>query len=131
MDVVTCYRASKLAGVSKQLIGNMKKANADNKGKYPFFAFDRDSGSFGVDTEHPSWKEYIQKRRSMGLLDPPPGNGQLKATPNRSNSNTIGQDEAFRKLATAYLQAVDDIFGPDASTMAEFKATVRRYFTGG
>ena len=130
MEVVTCYRASKLAGVSKQLIGNMKKANADNKGRYPFFAFDRESGNFGVDTDDPVWKEYIQKRRSMGLLDPPPGNGQLKSTAQPSNSNTLGQDEAFRKLATSYLRAVDDIFEPDAITMTMFKAAVRRYFTG-
>ena len=59
MRVVSCYKASQLAQVTKQLIGNQKKVNANSKSKYPYFAFDRNSGEFGIDIESRSWKDYI------------------------------------------------------------------------
>ena len=63
MKVVTCYRASQIARVSKQLIGNHKKVNSHDKSKYSYFAFDRDTGKFGVDIESETWLEYMERRR--------------------------------------------------------------------
>ena len=64
MKVVSCYRAAKIAQVSKQLIIKRKKINADNKSKYIYFCYDPINGNFGIDIESKTWLEYMQKRRN-------------------------------------------------------------------
>lgn len=69
MNVVTCYRAAKIANVKKQTISEMKQKNALGTGKYDFFCYHPKTGEFGVDVDSPAWSGYIDRRRSRNLLD--------------------------------------------------------------
>ena len=70
MKVISCYKAAQIAQVSKQLLTKYKKVNADDKTKYPYFSYDKDTGEFGVDIKSKSWLEYMEKRRNSIGYDP-------------------------------------------------------------
>jgi hypothetical protein len=58
MTVINYAAAAKKAGVTKQRINYMRKANADGKKRYPFFVFDPKTGKPGIDIDSKSWGEY-------------------------------------------------------------------------
>ena len=112
MNVVSCYRAAKIAGVSKQRISSMKKANADSKGKYPFFAFDSKEGYFGVDIDHREWQSFIDRRKSTGLLQSPGANGQSENTLSQSTESRADQLTIMQDLLIAVDGAISEILKP-------------------
>lgn len=65
MNVVSCYRAAKIAQVSKQCIAKQKAVNLSNKSKYRYFSYDKDSGEFGIDIDSKYWSTYMEKRRNQ------------------------------------------------------------------
>ena len=128
MNVVTCYRASKIAGVSKQRISSMKKANADSKGKYPFFAFDSREGYFGVDIDHRDWQSFIDRRKSTGLLQSTGSNGQSENTISQSISPTEDITSTMQNLLSAVDGAIQDVLSPSENKLQKVKSEiVRRY----
>ena len=69
MKVISCYKAAQLAQISKQAMSRQKLDNEKNRGKFPYFCYDRDTGEFGVDIESKPWKEYMRTRRSSDQYD--------------------------------------------------------------
>lgn len=83
MNIVSCYRASQIAQVSKQAISEKRQVKIDGKYKYKYFGHDKNSGDFGVDLDHIDWKRYMDKRRSSRGFD--------KSLENMQSNNTKGQ----------------------------------------
>lgn len=128
MNVVSCYQAAKVAGVSRQRIGAMKKANADDKGKYPFFAFDKDDGHFGVDLDHQSWLEFVDRRASIGLLEPEPDNRQSNKAKQPPTKPELDISTIMQNLLSAVDGAISEVLKPSKKKMDAVKAEiVRRY----
>lgn len=98
MNVVTCYKAAQLAGVSRQYIKSLKDVNAKDKTKYRYFGYDKDSGKFGVDIDHPEWKNYISKKEST--------NNNKKSDINNTESKPIYYNNSDYVHKTNLINAV-------------------------
>jgi len=63
MNVISNSEAAKLAGVSRQAINDLKRVNACNKKKYPFFVFNPETGKPGVNIDHKEWYNYLNRNQ--------------------------------------------------------------------
>lgn len=128
MKVVTCYQAAKLAQVSKQLISSNKTANALCKGKYPYFKFDPGSGKFGVDIHDPSWKEWIEKRQSMGLMKTDEEIKSLTNTKSQLNQATLDKYEVPKTLIKAIVDAIKETIDIDKKELSKLLNLIDKKF---
>jgi len=105
MKVVSCYEAARVAEVSKQNLSKQKKVNANDKSKYTYFAFDKDSGKFGIDIESKAWLTYMQKRQST--IDHKASMKKTQEQPTQSTlidhkeGKSVNQDKRFKNLLRA------------------------------
>ncbi len=117
MNVISCYRAAQIAQVSKQLFTKYKKVNADDKSKYPYFSFDKDTGEFGVDIDSKSWIEYMEKRRNSNGYDTEKEKVLSKNTgvelTKVDYQNTADNTALFMKLISAVEQSIIEVLKPD------------------
>ncbi len=134
MKVVSCYRASKLAQVSKQLIIKRKNINADNKEKYPYFCYDPVTGKFGIDIESALWIEYMQKRRNTAgysvekerLLTNETDDKRVKVDQGNSVDNTA----LFIKLINVVEESIKEVLKPSQKKMDMVKKRIVEKYRG-
>jgi hypothetical protein len=112
MNVISCYKAAQLAQISKQAMSRQKLSNEKNKGKYPYFGYDKDSGDFGVDIEHESWIEYMETRRSTTEFDLNREKALLKNMRLVSIDRESSNSAAFDALIESCVFAVKELFSP-------------------
>ncbi len=98
MNVVSCYKAAQIAQVTKQNISLKKKVNADNKSKYKYFCYDKETGEFGVDIDHLEWKKYIKSRQSSNKI--------VKNSPNSTDSQATVNEEEETVIKKHFAQSV-------------------------
>ena len=120
MKVVTCYRASRIAQVSKQLIGNHKKVNSRDKSKYSYFAYDKDTGKFGVDIESDAWLEYMERRRLSLGYDPNKKNQPSTLTNIKSTVDQRENSDYMDDLIRIVKKTLNQIYDADADEQDMF-----------
>ena len=126
MKVVTCYKASKIAGVSKQAIHSLKNANALQKGKYPFFCYDPIKGNFGVDVENREWKNYLDRNKhhpARKNKQDKQTNGQLNCA---NSPNTVDKEA----LIDAVVKSINKVFKPPVSKLRELLKMIEDIYEG-
>ncbi len=127
MKVITCYKAAKIAGVSKQAIQSLKNANTLQKGKYPFFCHSPENGKFGVDIENKHWINYLDRNR-----DNPKKKKLLKKLPeSKDNQPENGQLFNQNRLINAVVKAIDETFNIDNSKRNELLRLIDAYYEEG
>ena len=128
MKVVSCYRASVIAQVSKQLISSHKKANQADKGRYPYFVCDKDTGKIGVDVESDTWLLYMQSRqlaieyKSSGRKD------TVKLTDKKSTNSENVNHVYFKNLLNVAIMALDDVFKPTEKKRSDFLKKLAEHY---
>ena len=128
MKIVSCYRASAIAQVSKQLVSSHKKANQADKGRYPYFAYDKDTGKFGVDIESDAWKLYMQSRQ---LLIEHKGSGKkdtVKLTDDKPTESQRDNSVYFNNLLQVSIMALDEVFEPSKKKRTDFLKKLREHY---
>lgn len=125
MNIVSCYRASQIAQVSKQAISEKRQVKIDGKYKYKYFGHDKNSGDFGVDLDHVDWKRYMDKRRSSRGFDKSLDNMQSK--PSKSQASQGDQQETVIKkhFAQALVNALRKQYKKTDSEIRNFLLIVQ------
>jgi hypothetical protein len=124
MDVVSYADASRIAGVSRQRITNMKAANDSGKKTYRFFSFDPKTGAPGVDIENRDWKMYVSKDNARRV--------NKKRLPKRTETQSTepieGITSTMQNLLSAVDGAIQDVLNPGEKKLQKVKSEiVRRY----
>lgn len=130
MNVVSCYRAAQIAQVTKQNISLKKQINVDDKSKYRYFAFDKNTGDFGVDLDHKEWKAYMIKRRSSRSYD--------KSLENVSSNNTnsklsqVNNPDLVNKtaFAKAVVGAIKEQYGSNGAELKKLLTNISKRYEG-
>ena len=112
MKLVSCYRASAIAQVSKQLISSHKKANQADKGKYPYFVVDKDTGKCSVDVESEAWSLYMQSRQLIIEYKMSGKKDTVKLTEDKATEDENVNRVYFKNLLNVAMMALDDVFKP-------------------
>lgn len=126
MNVVTCYAAAKIAKVSKQIMSTRKNVNADNKNKYKYFAFDKNSGDFGVDLDHNDWKRYMTKRRSTEAFK----NDQLRDTKSQSTDYEPDNTTFKNNLMQAVVDSLREGLGLKGKELKRITGLIESKYEG-
>ncbi len=61
MGIITQAEAAKLVGVSRQTIN---QASKNEKWKYPFFVYNKNTSALGVDTDSRHWSAWLANREN-------------------------------------------------------------------
>ena len=128
MKVVSCYRASVIAQVSKQLISSSKKANQADKGKYPYFAHDKNMGKFGVDIESKAWLFYMQSRQLIIEHKMSGKKDTVKLTDKKSTESENVNRVYFKNLLNVAIMALDDVFKPTKKKRTDFLKKLAEHY---
>lgn len=103
MKVVSCYKAAQMAGVSRQVVHQMKKINSEIKGRYDFFRHDPINGKLGVDVDSQNWQFYIDSRQAKkkATVDNTVGHST-----NHEQSESVNTDAMVKAIQEAFVEIV-------------------------
>ena len=126
MKVINYNQAAKLAGVSRQCIQNMKKANHDKKKSYPFFLFDPKTGKHGIDIEDIAWKKYVDKDNSKRV------NKKIHVKNTESKVNPVEQQVDVDKdnLLKAVVLAVKELYNISGKELNKLLVLIGKKYEG-
>ncbi len=127
MNVVTCYKASQVAGVSKQAIQSLKNANTLQKGKYTFFCYDSETGKFGVDLDNKHWLNYLDRNKD----NPKKKKRLIKIHKSKDKSPENSQSFNQNKLIDSVVKAIKDSFEIDEKELTELLELIEKYYEEG
>ncbi len=128
MKVVSCYRASKIAQVSKQLISGHKKLNQADKSKYPYFVYDKNTEKFGVDVESEAWLLYMQSRQLVIEYKTSGKKDTVKLTGKKPTEIEESNRVYFKNLLNVAIMALDDVFKPTEKKRSDFLKKLAQHY---
>lgn len=117
MKVVSNSEASRIAGVSRQAIQDLKRINTENKRKYPFFGFDPETGKPGINIDHREWQNYLNRNHGKRVKKKQQINNTDSQVKDKENGKTI-ELEYLQDLLVGALRSETRI------TNAEIKAVL-------
>ena len=126
MEVVTMYRAAKIAGVSKQAIFDLKKRNADGKSNYSFFCFDPKTGKHGIDINDIEWKRYLDRGNKKNRQ----GNKPVRKTKEGVIPSDQGNDARFKNLMEAVFFVLKKTYSPSAQELEKLTGDISKRYEG-
>ena len=98
MNVVSNSEASRIAGVSRQAIQDLKRINSTNKRKYPFFKHDPDTGKPGVDLDHKDWISYLNRNKSKRVKKDKQSKQTNSKVIESESVNTVNNDNMLKAV---------------------------------
>lgn len=124
MNLVSCYKASKIAGVTKQAISDMKKKNDELWGKYPFFVFVPSEGKVKVDVDSASWTDYLNRN----LNNPNKKKIQIDSTELSSSKAEEDNNDLFFAVIDSCTESVKELFNPSEKKIGELNDLIMEKF---
>jgi hypothetical protein len=124
MNVIRYIDAAEIAGVSKQAIHALKRANDSGKRKYSFLIFHPTEGWQGVNIDDKSWKDYLKRNKTIRLKN----NRAPKRTKSESKLSSQATIEYAIEFIDSVIQIVSDVFEPTDEQMEEFQNRIARIY---
>lgn len=139
MKVVSYSEASRLSGVSRQRITNMRKEHDKKIYARNFFTYDPKTGKRGVNIEHPDWKIYVDsgatkrvnKKKYSDISDSKHNVNQQPNSKERDLRKQLEKKDALIiQFVSTCIDVATDYFKASSKQIEEFKGLIAREFEG-
>ena len=124
MELVSCYKAAKIAGVSPSAITDMKRKNDKDWGKYPFFVYNPQIEKVMVDIQSNDWLGYIERNK-----DNPAKKKEQKSDTKQNPGKSDGDNYVdVMTILTAVEESIVEVLNlPESKTNKVLQMIIEKY----